>query len=286
MHSNHKIVIFTDLDATLLDPHSYSWAPATEALDELKALGASLVLVSSKTFAEMRSLPTDLGFHDPMIIENGGGIIWSRLSPIDLSFLRSSTPAKDLDQGEFLLVPLGTGHDVLLNSLKEISNETGIEIRCFSDMTVQEISALTGLDEEASVRSQIRLFDEPFLVIRDSAEDVQEIQSAAEARGLVAVQGGRFWHLMGHGGKGKAVTLLMEAYKNAFGRIFSVGLGDSPNDFPFLELVDQPVIVGGQGQGIPVPKALSGALKTSEVGPAGWNRAIYRLLTLRQEVQT
>lgn len=277
--------MFTDLDATLLDPYSYSWEPATEALNILKIQGACLILVSSKTFPEMKSLSADLGFYDPMVVENGGGITWDSLCPYDLGLARETDPVEKLDDGKFVLIPLGMKHEFLLNSLEEISNETRVGVRSFSGMTVQEVSVLTGLDEEAAAKSQQRWFDEPFLVLSNTQEDVQKIQYAAKARGLEVVQGGRFWHLMGHGGKGAAVSLLIEAHTRTFGKIFTIGLGDSPNDFPFLALVDQPVIVGGLTDENQVPEILRRAIRTVEPGPVGWNSAMCTLLSAPWEVK-
>ena len=82
-----KLVVFTDLDATLLDPDTYQWLPAQEALLALKARYSGLVLVSSKTHAEMLPLHRELGLSDPFIVENGGGIALSEGAPEQL-FLR------------------------------------------------------------------------------------------------------------------------------------------------------------------------------------------------------
>jgi len=281
MYAKRKIVVFTGLDATLLDPHSYSWEPAAEGLDNLKKLGAGLVLVSSKTIPEMKSLAEDLGFHDPMIVENGGGLVWDRSSPIDLRFLRLPNAVERCDH-DYSLLPLGRKHGDLMRSLEEIARETGVRIRSFSRMTLPEVSSLTGLNESGGKKAQQRLFDEPFLVLSSSGEDFQKIQCAAKARGLEAVQGGRFWHLIGHPGKGAAVSVLIKAYKDLFGEIFTVGLGDSPNDLPFLRLVDQPVILG-ESREMSRFQFPPGAIQIAEIGPSGWNRAMCTLLSSRLE---
>jgi mannosyl-3-phosphoglycerate phosphatase len=43
------VVIFTDLDGTLLDHETYGWEEAKPALNLCKALQVPLILVSSKT---------------------------------------------------------------------------------------------------------------------------------------------------------------------------------------------------------------------------------------------
>ena len=46
-----KLIVYTDLDGSLLDGTSYSYEAATPALTALREQGIPLVLVSSKTRA-------------------------------------------------------------------------------------------------------------------------------------------------------------------------------------------------------------------------------------------
>src|SRR5713226_6564538 len=67
-------LIFTDLDGTLLDARTYSWAGAEPALAEIERRRIPLVLVTSKTRAEVEPLRRKLGHAHPFITENGGGV--------------------------------------------------------------------------------------------------------------------------------------------------------------------------------------------------------------------
>lgn len=69
-----RIIIFTDLDGTLLHPNIYSFAKARPALNLIKEEGIPLVLCSSKTRAEMEVYRERLGNNHPFVSENGGGI--------------------------------------------------------------------------------------------------------------------------------------------------------------------------------------------------------------------
>ncbi len=72
------LVIFTDLDGTLLDHETYSYTPATEALDLLVRKGIPLILCSSKTRAEIELIQLDLRLRHPFISENGGAVFIPR----------------------------------------------------------------------------------------------------------------------------------------------------------------------------------------------------------------
>ena len=68
------LLVFTDLDGTLLDHDDYGFAAAQPALSQLRALHIPLIPVTSKTLAEMRLLGRQLGIQHPLIVENGSVI--------------------------------------------------------------------------------------------------------------------------------------------------------------------------------------------------------------------
>ena len=69
-------IVFTDLDGTLLDFHSYS--PSPEAVEELRAmrrLNLLVIPVSSKTAEEIRPLMQSLPLTGPAIAEGGAVLL-------------------------------------------------------------------------------------------------------------------------------------------------------------------------------------------------------------------
>lgn len=64
------LLVFTDLDGTFLDHHSYDYTPALAAVQRLSRLGALLVPVTSKTMAEINALNLPLS-PAVAIAENG-----------------------------------------------------------------------------------------------------------------------------------------------------------------------------------------------------------------------
>jgi len=55
-----QLLVFTDLDGTLLTHEGYSWQPAAPALERLRQLDIPLILNSSKTAAEIAALREEL----------------------------------------------------------------------------------------------------------------------------------------------------------------------------------------------------------------------------------
>jgi mannosyl-3-phosphoglycerate phosphatase len=274
-----KIVVFSDLDATLLDREVYSWKPAERAIEALKKRDAALVMVTSKTFSEVKSLHEELGFDDPFVFENGGGIAVHKRSPLRGALLSWGPNLDELDREGFAVLALGTRYELLVRALVEISAEVGTPLFGFSAMSDEEVANATGLPINKAAKARLRLFDEPFVISQESAARVARVQAAANRRRLDVVKGGRFWHLIGHPGKGKAVSILLKSFRKQYGELISIGLGDSPNDFPFLQLVEIPVVLGMPSQAESMLFQLARAHRYDSPGPEGWNQAVLDILT-------
>lgn len=273
-----KIVAFSDLDATLLDPETYSWKPAERAIEALRIRDASLVMVTSKTLVEVKPLHEELGFDDPFVIENGGGIAFHKGAPLGEYLLSIQSEIMEFRRTGFAVLAFGARYEVLVKSLAQIAAEVGAPLLGFSAMSLKEVTKATGLPVEQAAKARVRLFDEPFLIPEGPKSLETEIRSAAIQRGLDVVRGGRFWHLIGHAGKGKAVSILLAAFRRRYGDLVTIGFGDSPNDFSFLQLVDVPVVLG---TALMTESALSlpeKAHRYDAPGPKGWNQAVLDIL--------
>ena len=269
-----QIIVLTDLDGTLLDAATYSFEGASEALKALKERKIPLILVSSKTRAEIEPIRFSLGNHDPFIVENGGGVhIPKGLFPFPLegAVLR----------GPYQVMESGTSYVALRAALKEIEQTIGCPLRGFGDMSAQEIAERTGLDQQDALLAKQREYDEPF-VVEGRSEVVDEIRRQSEARGLRFTSGGRFFHLTGNTDKGRACQQLIGCYVRQQGEtpeaLVTIGIGDSLNDLPMLAAVDYPVAVqkpdGSYESGFELPDLI----RAAGVGPSGWNRSLLDLL--------
>ncbi len=233
--TTRKLVIFTDLDGTLLDRNTYSFEPALPALNLIKQKGVPLILSSSKTRAEIEVYREKLDNDDPFIPENGGAVF------IPVGYFSFAHPYDRELEGYFVL-ELGTFHPRIVEVLESIKKETGIPIRGFSDLTEEEICFLSGLSLKEAGLAKRREYDEPFSV--DGGEkEIEILKGKIEEKGMNYTRGGKFHHILGKNDKGKAVEILKELYEIQFFSIFTVGIGDSLNDLPMLSAVDYPVFL-------------------------------------------
>jgi len=269
---SREMILFTDLDGTLLDHHSYSFAPAREAITALREADIPWVLNSSKTLAELSELRTQLGQSHPVIVENGAGIA----IPSDYRHQLWRMPDDDLhEQDGFLLKKTGRSRDDILHLLQPLKVQyryTG-----FTDMTQAKLSALTGLPAAGAAKAMQRHFSEPILW-QDSQQAYDAFVLQLEACGLSLLRGGRFIHIMGGADKGRAMQWLLAGYSHAGVVPISVALGDSHNDLAMLKLADMAVVVRSPVHAAPQLPDHPHLTVTEEMGPTGWNRAVLQII--------
>ncbi|MGD2125926.1 MAG: HAD-IIB family hydrolase [Desulfobacteraceae bacterium] len=264
-------LIFTDLDGTLLDHNTYRWEEAKPALAQCSSLQVPVVLVSSKTRAEMDVLRAEMGLSWPFISENGGGIFFPKEET------PGPPPGATIEKNTWKW-SLGLPYERLVDALREIRKALRWNIRGFSDMTPEEICRLTGLDPESGRLAAMREFDEPFIIKEPEKIDLNLLHDAARRRGLHITTGGRFHHLQGKNDKGEAVEKLISWYKQLPSYPITIALGDSPNDFSMLKRVDHPVLVRTSRHFPEIEQEVPGLRITRETGPRGWNEAVLELL--------
>jgi mannosyl-3-phosphoglycerate phosphatase len=267
-------LIFTDLDGTLLDHDTYRWEEAEPALGLCRQTPVPVILVSSKTRAEMDLLRVQLGLSSPFISENGGGIFF----PVEETLKPPRLAVRDKG---FWKRSLGPPYEHLVEALGAIREELGWKIRGFSEMSPHEISQLTGLDLENSRLAAMREFDEPFVVAEPEIVDTETLSAAANARGLRITTGGRFHHLHGKNDKGEAVKKLIAWYQDQqpSSSLMTVALGDSPNDFTMLQQVHHPILVRSYRSYPELVHKIPGLKITRQTGPRGWNEAVLEILS-------
>ena len=152
-----KIIVFSDLDATLLDRDTYSWKPAKKAIGTLKKRDASLVMVTSKTLAEVTPLHQELGFDDPFIFENGGGVAFHKDTPLGRHLLSSKAEIMEFDRKGVAVLAFGKRYEALVQSLAEISAEVGVPLPGFSMMSLETVAGATGLSAEEAAKARVRM---------------------------------------------------------------------------------------------------------------------------------
>jgi len=265
------LLVFTDLDGTLLEFETYSFKAALPALKLIKEESIPLIFCSSKTMSEIELYRKRIGNDDPFISENGGGIF------IPKGYFSQKFKYDKTARG-YEIIELGTSYIKLIEVLKSIKRESGLNIKCFSEMTTEEVSGYTGLDERLAKLSKRRHFDEPFLIFGNEKESIY-VRTEIIRRGYNHTEGGIFHHIMGKNDKGKAVKILIRIFKKKYPKLLSVALGDSFNDLPMFEVVDKAILLKNPDGEYDSRIKLTNMIFADGVGPKGWNQAVLALLS-------
>lgn len=258
-------VVFSDLDGTLLDHETYSFDVARPGLDALKSRGIPLILASSKTRAEMQDLAPQLGAAG-LIFENGGGVEWpDTLEPCDGNIVESP----DYASIRALLDGLPDGLRATVNG--------------FGDMSDEEVARVTGLPIEGARLARQREHSEPF-VFTGSPAQLSEIEKAVAAKAWRLVRGGRFNTITGSNTKATRLEQIAAAYaarQPAGTRVYTIALGDAPNDADMIDAADRGFIIcNPAGAAMPdLAGEEAGCVTRSTLpGPAGWSESVAQAL--------
>lgn len=258
-----SLIVFTDVEGTLLDSHTQLWQPASEWLLRLQEHKVPVVLCSSKTAAEMMLLQKELGLGlQPLIAENGAVIQLAEAWQDDDAYPRLIT---------------GSPHAEIQDVLQQLRENDGFKFTTFSDVSEQQIAEWTGMNLKHAALARLHEASET-LIWRDSDERMAEFSATLASLGLQFVQGARFWHVLdARGGKAQAVTWLLGRYQQREGfRRVSIGLGDGPNDAPLLDTTDYAVVVKGLNRdGVRLrDDTPERAYHTRQSGPDGWREGL------------
>ncbi len=246
------LVIFSDLDGTLLEEDGSLSKEAGGTLGMLRTRGVRVVPLTSKTRPELCRWLEELGGDRWGAFENGAGLV----TPSGVEILPGALPM-----------------DRLRGILRDLRDETRLAIRSVEEMPDEELAEKTGLPLPEVHLVRAREFDLPFCAPAGAEDAISlALTRRPEAR---LTKGGRFFHLLGRHDKADAVRRLVELLRPSR----TIGLGDAANDAGFLRIVDHPVLVPRKAG---VDEMLRATLPDADVAPApggaGWSAAVRALV--------
>jgi mannosyl-3-phosphoglycerate phosphatase len=261
-------LIFTDLDGSLLDHHSYSFKPAVEMLEKLESKGIPVIPITSKTMAELLPLRKLLNNNHPFIVENGAAIYIPQGY-----FLKQPEKAKSVDN--FWVIENAASRKNWLELLHSNSDEFAGEYQTFDSIFQQHgdegIADLTGLSSEMAKLANQRNFSEPVHWTGTAARKKLFINKM-QSLGATVLQGGRFLNIGGDTDKGRALLqlenlYLQQAQQNS---CETLAIGDSGNDISMLEQASSALIIKSDNHSPPKLNRYENTATSKKTGPHGW----------------
>ena len=227
MEKVFKVLIFTDLDGSLLHRDTFKFDEIKDYLIELISKGIYIIPNTSKTEKEILDFNSELGLILPYISENGASI-----NGLDL--LNSELPKELI---------LSREKDDILNIFKNIV-PLNLQNKCklLSEMNKTNQSLIFGLEDKKLEMALDRKYTIP-LIFKGSKNEKIELSKIIKNEGLYLQQGGRVINLTDITNKAKALQVFVRFYKKYQKNVKTIAVGDNFNDLNMLKTSDFPCLV-------------------------------------------
>ena len=258
MNANHKVLIFTDLDGSLLDRDTFKFDKISKYIKDLISKGIFIIPNSSKTKNEIDSFNKELDEDLPFIVENGAAIY--NLNLINASFPEKISLSREIS--EIL--------DIFNNKIsKKYKSKCKFIKNLISDKQLQ----IFGQSKEKVKLSMKREYSIPLLYDGSKAEKVDLIKSVNNA-GLSLHEGGRLINLCDKISKSQAMKHVVKIFKKiSKEELITVGVGDNFNDLDMLKNSDIPCLVFNDK--FTMEKInINNCLVSKKSAPEGWEEVV------------
>lgn len=269
-------IIFTDLDGSLLDHYTYSFAAARPLLNKLQSMSIPVIPITSKTFAEVCKLRDEMKNPHPFITENGAAIFIPR------GYFKKKPKGFSV-QGDFWVLrnckPRAHWLALLWDKAVDFASEYDSFTTIVRKEGVEGLAQLTGLTSLQASLSHQREHSEPIRWTGSEKRKQAFIKTLSETDAKL-LQGGRFLSLGGQANKGTALLQLQAIFTANFSSssICSLAIGDSNNDIDMLEAASSALIIKSTNHQPPSLNRTENRLLSDKPGPKGWVEGVSKWL--------
>ncbi len=261
MNKNYKILIFTDLDGSLLHRDTFKFDEIKDYLKQLISKGIFIIPNTSKTEKEILEFNNELGSSLPYISENG-----SAINGLDL--LNSNLPKELI---------LSREKDSLIKIFEKLV-PVNLQNKCkwLSEMDKKKQSLIFGLENDKLKMALDRKYTIPFLFEGNKSER-NELSKIVKNKGLALQEGGRVINLTDKVNKAKALQVFVRFFKKNNKNVKTIAVGDNYNDLDMLKTSKFPCLVFNDKftlDEIPIKNLIT----TNKPSPEGWADVIKKAL--------
>ena len=227
MKKKFTIIVFTDLDGTLLHRDTFQFDTIKNYIKSLINKGVIIIPNSSKTEMEIEKFNEELGVNLPFISENGASIH-------GLNLITSNFPNKLIVSRE---------KEELLKIFENKVPEK-LKQKCFqiSKMSKKDQENILGQKDEKLKNALNRKYTLPFLFKGDKNEK-NRLLKLLSANSLTLQEGGRVSNLCDNVNKVKSMNKVVKILKKIKEKIITIAVGDNYNDLDMLKNCDIPCLV-------------------------------------------
>ena len=253
MKKKFKIIIFTDLDGTLLHRDTFQFDTIKNYIKNLINKGVIIIPNSSKTEIEIEKFNEELGVNLPFISENGSSIH-------GLNLITSNFPDKLILSREKKEL-----FKIFENKVPERLKEKCFQI---SKMTIKEQEDILGQKDVKLKDALNRKYTLPFL-FKGNKNEKNKLLKILNSNSLTLQEGGRVLNLCDNINKVKSMNRVIKILKKTEDKIKTIAVGDNYNDLDMLKSCDIPCLVFND-QFIQDQINIDNLIFSNKPSPEGW----------------
>ena len=253
MKKKFTVVIFTDLDGSLLHRDTFEFDSIKDYIKSLVNKGVIIIPNSSKTEKEIEKFNEELGVNLPFISENGSSIH-------GLNLITSNFPDK---------LVLSREKEELIKIFENKVPEK-LKEKCFQilRMSKKEKENILGLKDVKLKDALNRKYTLPFLFKGDKNEK-NKLLRILNSNSLTLQEGGRVLNLCDNINKVKSMNRVIKILKKTEDKIKTIAVGDNFNDLDMLKNCDIPCLVFND-QFIQDQINIDNLIFSNKPSPEGW----------------
>jgi len=253
-----KIVIFTDLDGTLLHNETFKFENIRQYIKNLLSKNISIIPNSSKTKTEIINFCHELEEELPFIVENGAAIY-------NMNLVNSDFPEK---------IILSRDKEEILNLFfKKIPKEFISKCKFVLKLKKDEQLEIFGLSEKQLSYASDREFSVPFIFKGNKVEKNNLFRLTSDM-GLTMQEGGRVINLSDNVSKSFAMKKVRRIFeKTEKQELKIIGVGDNFNDLDMLRNSDIACLVFNEKFKLDTLN-INNCLVSKKPAPDGWEEVV------------
>ena len=249
-----KIIIFSDLDGSLLDKDTFGFDEIEDYFKELISKGIKIIPNSSKTEAELSDFNNQYNLNLSFIAENGSSIH-------GLNLIHENLPEK--------IILSRTADEIYKVYNQNITPDLKIKITFILNLKSNEQQEIFGLSLE---KMNLAIKRDHSIPIQFNGTEIEknEFIKIMNNSGLTIQTGGRIMNICDNVNKSKAMSKTMELINKEIDKeIITIGVGDNQNDIDMLKHSDYPCLVKNNSFDSSLLN-IDNLIKSTEPSPRGW----------------
>ena len=257
MNKKSPIIIFTDLDGTLLHRDTFEFDGIKDYVKDLTSKGIVIIPNTSKTQVEIEDFNKKLNLNLPFISENGSAIFG--LDNINKNFPNN--------------IVLSREKEITFKVFqKKIPENLRSKCKIITKMEKKIQKEIFGLSDKSLKNVLNRSYSTPIL-FKGNGEQKKDLFKTVKTIGLSLHEGGRVINICDNVSKVKAMNKVLKIIKKTENKIKTIGVGDNYNDLEMLKNSDFACLVFND-KFLMEPININNCIVSKQSAPLGWEEVV------------